>query len=131
MARSIAVALLLLACRASADDTRPAFRVEVAAPAACAVNAACEARIKLTALGGYKVNEEYPFKFVADKNAGVTVVSPAKFAREGDKTGTMTIQLRAQAAGTHTVSGTFKLSVCTKDVCKIESPKISFAVSAT
>jgi len=29
------------------------------------------------------------------------------------------------------VSGTFKLSVCTEEVCKIEQPKISFDVPVT
>ena len=129
MARNLfALALVLVAGHAAAEDK--SFRVEVEPPAKCAVAAPCEARIKLTALGGYKVNEEYPFKFVADANAAVAV-DGAKFAREGEKTGTLTIKLRAQSAGKQTVTGTFKLSVCTKDVCKIEAPKVTFAVPVT
>jgi hypothetical protein len=131
MARELVILAVLVACRASADDNRPAFRVEVAPPAACSVGAACEARVKLTALGPYKVNDEYPFKFVADKSAAVVVDGKGKFARDGAKTGTLVITFRAQAAGTTTVSGTFKLSVCTPEVCKIESPKVTFSVPVT
>ena len=127
MGRNIALGLLVFASAASADN-RPAFEVRVTPPATCAVAAPCEARIKLTALADYKVNEEYPFKFVADANAGVVVDGAGKFARDTAKSGTLTIKFRAQAAGTAKVSGKFKLSVCTKDVCKIEAPKVSFSV---
>ena len=130
MARELVILGMLVACHAVADDNQPAFRVEVAPPSACSAGAACEARVKLTALGDYKVNEEYPFKFVADKGS-VTVDGAGKFARDTAKTGTLTIKFRAPSAGTAKVSGKFKLSVCTKDVCKIEAPQVTFSVPVT
>lgn len=130
MARELALLGVLVACRASADPG-PAFRVDVAPPATCRAGATCEARVKLTALGDYKVNEEYPFKFVADASEAVVVDGTGKFARETAKTGTLVIRLRAQRAGTAQVSGKFKLSVCTQDICKIEAPQVRFAVPVT
>ena len=113
---------------AAANDDAPVFRLEVAPPASCAVGAACEARIVLTALGAYKVNKEYPFKFVADPGPGVSIDGTGTFAPTDAKTGTMTVRFRAEAAGTSRVSGTFKLSVCTDDICKIEAAKVAFDV---
>jgi hypothetical protein len=109
----------------------PTFRVDVAQPASCVRGAPCEASFKLTALGAFKVNVEYPFKFVADATAQAVVDGPGTFTPGDIKTGTHTIKLRAETAGTLNVSGTFKLSVCTDDVCKIETPKIAFAVPVT
>ena len=45
------------------------YRVDAAPLPECAVGKACEVTFVLTALGEYKVNKEYPFKFVADEKA--------------------------------------------------------------
>lgn len=129
MVRNAVLVLAVLAGAASADNAK-AFRVDVAPPAKCAAAAPCEAKVTLTALADYKVNEEYPFRFVADQSSTI-IVDGARFARDTAKTGTLTIKFRAQSAGAAKVTGTFKLSVCTKDVCKIEAPKIAFTVPVT
>ncbi len=101
----------------------PSFRVDVTPPASCKRATTCEAKLKLVALNGYKVNEEYPFKFVGDAVPSITFEGSTF-----DKTTkTMTVKFKSDAAGKVNVSGLFKLSVCTSDVCKIEKPKISFA----
>ena len=132
MARSSSVlaVVLLVGLASPARAEAPVYRVNVEPPAKCAVGAPCEARLKLTALGGYKVNAEYPSKFVVDPGSPVTIQA-GKLVRDTEKTGTLTLAVTPKEAGTARVTGTFKLSVCTKDVCKIEKAKIAFAVPAT
>lgn len=105
------------------------FRVD-AAPSQppCVAGTACEARLVLTALGDYKVNDEYPFKLVADATPGIAVEGTGKFTPEG-KTGTMAVAFRADKPGTAKLTGTFKLSVCNDHNCQIEAAKIAFDVS--
>jgi hypothetical protein len=146
MARSFyALALFVAACNGKQATTSPttttetpnteapeapAFEVKVTPPTACAAQSPCEAKVVLTALDKFKVNKEYPFKFVVDENPAITVDS--KFTPSDDvKTGMLLITVRAEKPGTVKVSGTFKLSVCTDDVCKIEQPKIAFEVPVT
>ena len=114
--------LLLLALMGEPAEP-PAFRVDVVAPASCKRAATCEAKLKLVALNGFKVNEEYPFKFVGDAAPSLTFEGTGTFDA---KTKTMTVKFKSDAAGKINVSGLFKLSVCTADMCKIERPKISF-----
>ena len=95
---------------------------------ACAVGQACEARLILTALGDYHVNDQYPFKLVAEPTPGVKVEGTGTFS-PGGKTGTHVLAFRADKPGTAKIAGTFKLSVCNEKNCQIESPKIAFDVS--
>jgi hypothetical protein len=119
------------AAPAEAADPGASFRVAVAPPASCVAGGECEARIELTALGDYKVNDEYPFKFVADPDLGVAIDGSGTFDITGAKTGTMTIQMRPAATGSERVSGVFKLSVCTPENCLINEPKIAFDLRVT
>ena len=133
-----AVVLLVAGCRKQATpvledpaldevETAAPFRVEVNAPPSCVQNAPCKARVELTALGKFKVNEAYPTKFVADQGQQIE----STFVRSGDKRGTLELTVHPAAAGNLRVSGTFKLSVCTPKVCKSESPKIELVVPVT
>jgi hypothetical protein len=101
------------------------FRVDAVEPS-CVAGAPCEAKLVLTATGGFHVNKDYPFKFVADTAAASAVaVETAAFASEGEHRGTMTIKLAPTKAGPAEVRGTFKFSVCDDDTCKIEEPAIA------
>ncbi len=103
------------------------FRVDVAAnQPACQVEAPCEARLILTALGDYHVNENYPFKLEATA-PDITVDGTGSFEPNG-KTGTMALAFRASKPGTAKLAGTFKLSVCNDDNCQIEAAKVAFEV---
>lgn len=95
---------------------------------ACAVGQACEAKLILTALGDYHVNDEYPFKLVAEPTPGVKIEGTGTFSPDG-KTGTHVLAFRAEKPGTAKIAGTFKLSVCNEKNCQIESPKIAFDVA--
>lgn len=147
MARELVLALAVAACGGApqAPVTAPTaeppaaerskdpapFRIDVTPPASCARATPCEARLTLVALGGYKVNAEYPFKFVGDPGPTLAFEGTGAFVASDPHTGTMTVTFRSEAAGTIRVSGTFKLSVCTEEVCKIEQPKIAFEVPVT
>jgi len=104
------------------------FRVDLAPLPACMAGATCEARLVVHALGGYKVNAEYPTKFVGDAASTVALDGTGTFAIEAKARGVMTVRFRPSAAGTAHVSGALKLSVCTDEVCKIEAPQIAFEV---
>jgi hypothetical protein len=137
MRRQVLLLILLAACKrdergpaaggGEAAPAGPAHRVEVAPPAACKAGADCTVELRLTALGDFHVNQDYPFKFVPSKDDGVTPAEGA-FARDGDKAGTMTVTFRPAAAGTAKVAGTFKLSVCNDDECKIEEEPVAVDV---
>ena len=61
--------------------THDVFRVDLAPLAACTAGTSCEARLVLHALGGYKVNAEYPTKFVGDV-AAPRFVNPGAFGHD-------------------------------------------------
>jgi len=102
------------------------YRLDVGPQAPCTSGAPCEARIVLTALAGYHVNQKYPFKFLGDPVPGVTLEGTGTFALEDARSGTLTLRFRAARAGTARFVGTFKLSVCTEEQCEIEEPQIKF-----
>lgn len=145
MGRKLAL-LLLVACGEKQAAQQPAapvvasepaeasaapFRIDVTPPASCAHGTVCEATLVLTALEGFKVNAEYPFKFVGDAGPQLSFEGTGTFAHGDKSTGTLTVKFTSAQAGTVKVSGTFKLSVCTEEVCKIEQPKVTFDVPVT
>lgn len=141
---AIALAVSLGACGRGGDqpgDDRPGtpavsaraplaskafYRVDAGPPAPCASGAVCEARLVLTALGGYHVNQEYPFKFVGEP--ATSIDGEGTFAIDDAKHGTLTVKFRPAAAGTAKLVGTFKLSVCSDENCQIEKPRLELAV---
>lgn len=111
--------------------TEKLFRIELAPLAPCKAAAPCEAKLVVHALGGFKVNAEYPSKFVVAPAPGVTVDGTGSFAVGSKTTGTMTVTFRAAAAGTSKIAGALKLSVCTDDICEIAAPVVTFNVPVT
>jgi hypothetical protein len=107
------------------------YRIDAGPQTPCTAGSPCEARIVLTALAGYKVNKDYPFKFLAEPVPGITVDGPGTFAFDDVKTGTLTLRFRAAQPGPARFSGTFKLSVCTAEQCEIEEPKIELSIPVT
>jgi hypothetical protein len=117
------------------------FFVE-AAPGDCAAGAACSLQLKVVATGDYHINDDYPYRFKADDAPGVAFLgsNPADkdvFSKPaGDwqkaeaKTGTMTVKFTPAAAGDKTISGTFKVSVCSAENCLLEQPSVSAVVAA-
>lgn len=100
------------------------YRVDAGPRTPCTAGQPCEARLVLTALGAFHVNQRYPFKFIADQAPGIAVDGTGTFAVDDERTGTLTIRYRAERSGPARLTGTFKLSVCTEEECEIEEPKI-------
>jgi hypothetical protein len=88
----------------------------------------CTVRMELTALGGFHVNRDYPFKFVGAAAEGIEHDGTGAFTIESDTTGVLVHRFRAAAAGAARVSGTFKLSVCTEEQCEIEAAPVAVEV---
>ena len=140
MAREAILFALAMALGACGRDTpaKPAatgaplaskafYRVDAGPATPCVRGSACEARLVVTALGGYHVNKDYPFKFVGDP-APALQVDGIGFTLQDAKHGTLTIRFRPEDAGTTKLTGVFKLSVCSDDTCEIEAPRLELAV---
>jgi len=150
MRREVVVALALAAAAASCKRDRDGepppkpgaalpkplagkafYRLDVGPQTPCTAGAPCEARLVLTALGAYHVDQRYPVQFVSDPVEGVTVDGTGAFALEDARSGTLTLRFRAARRGAARFAGTFKLSVCAGEQCEIEEPRIEFELPVT
>jgi hypothetical protein len=116
------------------------FFIDTAAPADCASGSECNLSVKLGALGVFHVNDEYPYKFKADDAVGVefggtdaagknVFSKPAGNWRKVDeKSGVMSVKFKVLSAGERTISGTFKLSVCSAETCLLEQRDVKARV---
>lgn len=102
------------------------FHVDVAALPGCTAGADCTAIAELSAHGSFKVNLEYPYKFVPEAGAAITPAST--FAPVGVKTGRLVLRFRRPSAEPVRVAGTFKLSVCNPEQCLIETAALAVAI---
>lgn len=106
---------------------REFYRLELAAAPTCAIGTSCDVRIALTALGGHHINAEYPTKFVPVP-AGELVVDSSAFTVESQTRGVMSVRITPASAGTHTLSGRFKLGVCTDNRCDVDNPTVELPI---
>jgi|HubBroStandDraft_2_1064218.scaffolds.fasta_scaffold224530_2 hypothetical protein len=119
------------------------FFVDAVAPDTCATGARCDVTLKLVATGAFHVNDQYPYRykaqpapaveFLGTDPAGKNVFSkPAgDWAQTGAKSGVLTVHLTPTAKGASTISGVFKLSVCSEQNCLIEQPEVHVAIHAS
>jgi len=135
---ALALALALAACRRDRDSGPAAqplaetafYQLGLVSPSPCARGGECRVQLALTAIGGYHLNDRYPFKFLYAIDGVDQRADTGTFVRDGAQRGTLTIAFRAPAtAATAKISGTFKLSVCTDDNCEIAEPEVAFAVA--
>jgi hypothetical protein len=118
------------------------FFVDTAASNDCAAGAPCSVTVKLVALGDFHVNDEYPYRFKADDTPGVdfggtdalgkgVFSKPAgDWHKDDAKSGAMTVKFTPREKGSKTISGTFKLSVCSVQNCLLEQRQLSVPVVA-
>jgi hypothetical protein len=109
------------------------FRIDFEAPTAVKVGEAFPVVVKLSALSGYKVNQEYPIKFALE-GANFSF-NPAVLKKEqltlAAKTAELKGQVTATAAGEHALQGKLSFSVCTEERCLIEKRELMVKVNAT
>lgn len=104
------------------------FHVDSAPAAGCASGGPCSVLADLTATSGFKVNKEYPYRFVPDPASKALVEGEAAFAITGTHTGRLMVPVRAGVAVGTRIGGTFKLSVCSAEVCQIEDAVVDVAL---
>jgi hypothetical protein len=107
------------------------YRVAATADPDCRSGQWCTVRVELTALGGFHVNEDYPFKFVGAKAEGIEHDGTGAFTIESPTRGVLVHRFRPAAAGPAKVTGTFKLSVCSEEQCEIEAEPVAVDVPVT
>jgi len=117
------------------------FFIDAAPPAACAPGAPCSVDLTLVATGAFHINDEYPYKFKAEATQGVDFLgsdadgknvftkAASDWQKRDEKTGTMRIKLQPASKGDKTISGVFKLSVCTGKVCQLEQQTLTTTVA--
>lgn len=104
----------------------------------CKVKQVCTATVHLASTSGFHVNDDYPYKFVADDVSGVSFASKdaprtfskaaGDFTKTSETAGEMVVRFEPSEAKSLPLSGQFKLSVCSADACQIEVAKLALAV---
>jgi hypothetical protein len=119
------------------------YFVDAAVQEGCVAAARCQVALKLVATGAFHINAQYPYRFRAEATPGVdflgtdpagsTVFSkPSGDWAESDATsGVITVRFTPKVRGSSTISGVFKLSVCSEQNCLIEQPELHVAINAS
>ncbi len=117
------------------------FEIEARGPAACHVNTECAALVRLKALGGFHINKEYPYRFLAKANpaakfAGKDPAGSESFSKaagdfliDSESEATLSVTFVPNRAGKMTIEGVYKMSVCSDEACEIEQSPISIDVT--
>jgi hypothetical protein len=133
-------ALLSLAVPAAADvpdaialgdEAKEPFAVAVK-NASAKVGADAHIEVEVSALSGFKCNEEYPHKIkkiVAAEGASVGSDS-VKGSIDGKKI-VFRIPVKASRAGTHAVTGQIRFSVCDDSQCVIKKIDLNASIIAS
>ena len=123
---------------ASAHYASTVYAVDASAPGDCHVGADCAMTLRLAASSPYHINKEYPYKFVATPNAAAQFLGEAggatfsrasgAFQQQAEAVATMTVRFKGAAPGLAPIGGTFKLSVCSDNECKVETQAVELLV---
>jgi len=119
----------------------PNFKLDATPEGDCKAGATCAVVLRLEAAGDYHINKEYPYKFKAENAAnlefqgtdaaGKNVFSKTAgdFKIEGEKIGTLRVKFKPTAKGNVIITGKYKMSVCSAQDCKLESPDIQATIA--
>lgn len=117
------------------------FFIDATPPADCAPGANCQVTLSLVATGEYHINDDYPYKFKADEVPqvvfqGTDPSGPNVFSKQannwqktGAQKGAMNVVFQAADKGNKSISGLFKLSVCSEHNCQLEQTTVATPVS--
>ena len=124
------------AAKPSAHVTGDNFKVDT--QSTCA-SGECTATIRLEATNAFHINDAYPYKFKGDPAEGITyegkdssgpdvfTKGAGDFAKQSEKVAVMTVKMKAAKA--QTVTGVFKMSVCSEANCQLEQPQVAIDVA--
>jgi hypothetical protein len=115
------------------------FKLDISADP-CKAKAECKLSVLLEATGDFHINKEYPYKLKADGQGvtfkGTDAAGPNVFSKgagdfkiDEEKKATMTVKYLADKPGNVTINGTYKMSVCSKDSCQLETQELSIVVA--
>ncbi len=115
------------------------FKLDITAEP-CKAKAECKLTVVLEATGDFHINKEYPYKLKAEGQGvafkGSDAAGPNVFSKgagdfkiDDEKKATMTVKYAADKAGNVTINGTYKMSVCSKDSCQLETQELSTTVA--
>jgi len=117
------------------------FKLDAAPQGECKAGATCTVVLRLETAGSFHINQEYPYKFKGAEGAGIefqgtdaagkNVFSKVAgdFKVDGEKVATLVVKFKPSVKGNVTVSGTYKLSVCSEKECQLESQDIQATVA--
>jgi hypothetical protein len=117
------------------------FFVDGAQVGDCPAGANCTAKLTLVATGDFHINDQYPYKFKADDVSGVAFRGtdrggPNVFSKDADdwhktgaQQGVMTVTFQSTDKGSKSISGNFKLSVCSAQNCQLEQQTVTVPVA--
>jgi hypothetical protein len=119
------------------------FKLETGAANECKATQECVVAVTLTAGTGFHVNKEYPYKFKAGDIAGVDYTSNDSAGKNvfskasgdfvpdagNEKVGVLKVHFKAAKAGPLSITGTFKLSVCSAENCQLETAELAIPVA--
>jgi len=117
------------------------FKLDATTEGDCKAGATCAVILRLEAAGGYHINKEYPYKFKAADLSGIEFQgtdaagknvfskNAGDFKIDGEKVATLRVKFKPTAKGNVTVSGNYKMSVCSEKDCQLESQEISASVA--
>lgn len=109
--------------------TAPHYTIDAVPPdGGCVVSASCEVRLELFAKAGFKVNFDYPAKFVPVDEPGIKYEAPARMIASGKHVGVLPVRLVAQNAAIARVRGEMKIGVCDDSKCENETVEIELDV---
>lgn len=130
-------ALTLMACAATAARPAPTARVSLEhaqldatlAEPECRVGHACVLRVRIEALDGFHLNEQYPFQFRSEPIEGVAFDAPGPLLRDSATVGTLLVRFTPMRAGLAPIAGLVRLCVCSEERCVIEAPRVALSVA--
>jgi hypothetical protein len=133
-APAAAPAATAVAPDAPSSHHEDAFHLDLVVPAKVAANAPFEVLVRLEAKSGYKVNQEYPIKFVAESGPSLLSLEPGTLRKEQgtlfEKKAELRGRSQAKAAGPARLLGRLSFSVCTAERCLIEKRDLGATVTA-
>lgn len=115
------------------EVSEEAFIARLNLPATIQAGVPLEFLVTLEAKGGYKVNDEYPLKFVVTETAAVKAEKSTVRKEDGklEKTrAELPVHVTLSAPGEHQVGGKLSFSVCTDERCLIEKRDLLVTVRA-
>jgi hypothetical protein len=117
------------------------YFIDAVAKDGCVAAGPCRVELKLVATGEFHVNDEYPYRFKADALHGYEFLgtdpngknvfskTAGDWTKADAKSGVLAVKLlpaspHEGSGAAATLSGVFKLSVCSSETCLIDQPQV-------